>query len=97
MATIRKSVREKNKRRRRLMEGTPRVSTMKRIAKRQLKDFNNYVKRKFLEGQLKSHQEVGLPQEITGLDLENFEIIKEQLKENIDGTEESIETTTVTK
>lgn len=81
MATIRKKVLEKKKRARRNKEGTPRASTMRRFARKQMKEFNNYIKRKFLEGKLNTHQQAGLPEELTGLDLSNF-YNQEEIKED---------------
>jgi hypothetical protein len=79
MGTIRKKILKKNKEARRNSEGQPRVSSNKRLMRKMMKDFNAYVKRKMdienieaLKAKVVTHEELGLPEEISGEDLMNF-------------------------
>lgn len=76
MGTIRKSVLKKNKEARRASEGFPRESSNKRKMRKMIKEFNAYVKRKMdieaLQAKVVTHEELGLPEEISGQDLIEF-------------------------
>lgn len=82
MGTIRKKILKKNKEARRNSEGQPRVSSNKRVMRKMMKDFNAYVKRKMdietLQAKVVTHEELGLPEEISGEDLMNFINNKQQ-------------------
>ena len=82
MGTIRKKILKKNKEARRNSEGQPRVSSNKRVMRKMMKDFNAYVKRKMdieaLQAKVVTHEDLGLPEEISGEDLMNFINNKQQ-------------------
>lgn len=81
MGTIRKSVLKENKEARRKSEGLPRLGSQMRAKKRLMKEYSKFAKRQALKQELKeklskmdlkSHEDVGLPEEISGEDYQKL-------------------------
>lgn len=70
--SLRRKILQKNKAYRRNSQGVPRKRSMLAGQLRMMKSFNKFVKERALLGQLTSHTEAGLPDEITNIsDLNN--------------------------
>ena len=73
---VRKKVLKKSKEIRRKTEGLPRAKSNRGYTRKLIKEFNAYVAQKMREGNLVSHEDVGLPDEVSGEDV--LALIKSQ-------------------